>query len=45
MVTLTRLFARYENALAFTADNVKYLRRLGCMLLAWVAEAPDEDFR
>jgi len=36
MVTLSRLFRLYENAIVFTHDNVKLLRKLGYVIIAWV---------
>ncbi len=36
MVTLTKLFKLYENAIVFAAENVKYVRRLGYILIYWV---------
>jgi len=36
MVTLTKLFKLYENAIVFAAENVKYVRRLGYILICWV---------
>jgi len=37
MVTLSRLFRLYENAIVFTRDNVLLIRKLGYVIIAWVA--------
>lgn len=37
MVTLSRLFQLYENAIVFTSDNVRLFRKLGYVIIAWVA--------
>lgn len=37
MLTLSRLFRLYENAIVFTRDNVRLIRKLGYVIIAWVA--------
>jgi len=36
LLTLRSLFGLYEKAIIFSAENVKYFRRLGYALIAWV---------
>ncbi|NNE83230.1 MAG: DUF2975 domain-containing protein [Alphaproteobacteria bacterium] len=36
LVTLKALFRLYEGGIIFSADNVKYFRRLGYSFIAWV---------
>jgi hypothetical protein len=36
LITLSTLFKLYENGIIFSADNVRYFRRLGYVFLFWV---------